>query len=100
MPTDSIWADPRTWTAIASLVLGFIGLLYGVLSGRWSRRETRLDALSKVLQPMVKAAQQLHLANGCRRRCEQLKLSFPNTQTAPDAVQRVSVLVQEYGEHI
>src|SRR5438105_4269471 len=80
--TDNIWADPRTWTAIGSLAVGFVGLLYGVLSGKWNRRESRLDALSKILQPLVKAAQELLLANNCRRRCEQLKLSFPRPEAA------------------
>ena len=100
MPTDNVWADPRTWTAIGSLAIGFVALLYGVLSGRWNRRESRLDALSKILQPMVKAAQELLLANDCRRRCEQLKFSFPQPHSAPDATDRINALVEKYGEHI
>jgi len=59
-----------------------------------------LEALSKILQPMVKTAQQLYLANGCRCRCEQLKVSFPYPEAAPDAFQRMNALVAEYGEHI
>lgn len=100
MPTDSVWADPRTWTAFGSLTVGFVGLVYGVFSGRWNRRESRLDALSKILQPLVKAAQELLLANNCRRCCEQLKFSFPRAETAPAAAQRVNVLVEDYGKHI
>jgi hypothetical protein len=49
---------------------------------------------------MVKAAQQLHQANGCRRRCEQLKHSFPQPDQAPEAAQRVNMLVAQYGQHI
>jgi hypothetical protein len=100
MPTESAWGDPRTWTAIGSLAVGFVGLLYGVLSGKWNRHESRLDALSKILEPMVKAAQEMMLANNCRRRCEQLKFSFPNPNLTPEAVHRVNGLVEEYGEHL
>src|SRR5262249_23055887 len=85
---------------IASVCIGFAGFLYGVLSARWNRRESRLDALSKILQPLIKAAQQLHEANGCRRRCEQLKFSFPHPEAAPEAAERVSLLVTEYGDHM
>jgi hypothetical protein len=71
-----------------------------VFSGGWNRRESRMDALSKILQPLVKAAQELFLANNCRRRCEQLKFSFPHAEAAPEAAATVNTLVEEYGEHI
>src|SRR5262245_29389428 len=96
MSADNVWAAPRTWTAIGSLGVGVVGLVYGW----WNRRESRLEALSKILEPMVKAAQHLMLANNYRRRCEQLKFSFPRPEAAPDAAERVNKLVGEYGEEI
>ncbi len=93
MPLEGVWADPRTWVAIA-------GFLFGVLSFRWNRRENRLDALSKILHPMVKTAQELHEANHCRQCCEILKRSFPVPESAPEAAERVKMLVDDYGEHV
>lgn len=100
MGNEDVWADPRTWISIGSLCVGFTGLLYGVLSGTWNRRESRLDALSKILQPLVKAAQKMHAANECRRKCEQLRRSFPDTGNAQEAAAHVNALVGEYGEHM
>jgi len=80
--------------------VGVLGFLFGILSFRWNRRESRLDALSRILQPMVKAAQHLHDANTCRRTCEQLKASFPVPEAAPEATQRVAMMVADYGVHV
>lgn len=93
MTSADVWGDPRTWVAIC-------GFLFGILSFFWNRREGRLEALGKILQPMVKAAQEMHAANGCRYKCEQLKASFPQPEKAPEAVQRVNMFVADYGDHI
>lgn len=85
---------------ICLLALGLSGFLFGVLSYFWNRRESRLDALSNVLKPMVRAAQHLHHANDSRRKCEQLKASFPDPTSAPEAVERINKMVGEYGEYI
>lgn len=100
MPPENAWSDPRTWISIGSLGVGVLGFLFGILSFRWNRRESRLDALSRILQPMVKAAQHLHDANTCRRTCEQLKASFPVPEAAPEATQRVAMMVADYGVHV
>jgi hypothetical protein len=80
--------------------LGSCGFLFGVLSYRWNRRESRLEALSKILQPLTKAAQHLHEANGRRRRCEHLRFSFPNADPTSEAAQQINRLITEYGEDI
>lgn len=100
MPPGNAWDDPRTWIAAGALVIGIFGFLFGVLSYRWNRRESRLEALSKILQPLVKAAQHLQEANACRRQCEQMKISFPQAAFASEAAQRVNMLVAQYDEHI
>lgn len=100
MPPENVWSDPRTLISIGSLGLGVLGFLFGILSFRWNRRESRLDALSKILQPLVKAAQHLHDANTCRRTCEQLKASFPVPEAAPEATQRVAMMAADYGVHV
>lgn len=77
MGNENVWLDPRTWTSIASATIGLLGFMFAILSFRWNRAESRLDALSKVLQPLYRAAQHLFTANEARSRCEHLKLSFP-----------------------
>jgi len=100
MPSENAWDDPRTWIATGGLLIGAFGSLFGVLSYRWNRRESRLEALSKILQPLIKAAQHLHEANGRRRRCEHLKFSFPNANSTSEAAQQINTLITEYGEDI
>ena len=92
------WVEPRTLITLISVIIGLAGLLFGVLSHRWVRRESRLDALSSILQPLARSAQSLLKANGNRRKCEQLKHSYPNLTAAPDVGQWVTTLVKEYGE--
>jgi hypothetical protein len=67
---DNPWSDPRT-------LIGIFGFLFGIFRDVWSRRESRLDVLGKILHPLVRAAQDLMKANTCRQECEQLKHSFP-----------------------
>jgi hypothetical protein len=45
-------------------------------------------------------AQHLLRANDLRRTCEQLKVSFPNPKSAPEAVEQVKKMVDEYGKHL
>lgn len=94
------WFEPKTIISIGSLCVGVFGSLFGILSFHWNRRESRLDALSKVLEPLVRSAQYAFRANTCRRTVEQLKTSFPDPQKAPEAVQRVNQMIDEYGELI
>lgn len=114
MPNDpNPWLDPKTILAIGGLTIGILGFLFGIFRDRWSRRESRLDALGKILQPLVRAAQDLMKANNCRRKCEQLKHSFPERppqviegverqesfpQRTPEVVQRVNSMIEEYGQ--
>jgi hypothetical protein len=37
MPADNVWGDPRTWTVIWSICVGFVGLLYGIISANHNR---------------------------------------------------------------
>src|SRR5262245_1568168 len=89
------WADPRTHIAVVGGCVGVAGFLWGILSFHWNRRESRLDALSKVLQPMIRSAQQLREANDTRRKCEMLRCSFPGSSTQ-EAVTRVNEMVDRY----
>lgn len=116
MPNDSNqWLDPKTILAVGGLAIGMLGFLFGILRDNWSRRESRLDALGKILQPLVRAAQDLMKANNCRRKCEQLKHSFPERppkiiesvegedsfpQRTREVVERVNSMIDEYGELI
>ena len=93
-----MWADPRTYLAATGTVIGAAGFLWGILSFHWNRRESRLDALSKVLQPMVRAAQHLHEANDLRRKSEYLKRSFPPGEKTAEALQRVNDFIAQYGD--
>jgi hypothetical protein len=45
-------------------------------------------------------AQHLRRANDLRRKCEQLKVSFPNPKLASEAVEQVKKMVDEYGKHL
>lgn len=98
---------------IGGLVIGILGILFGIFRDHWSRRESRLDALGNVLQPLVRAAQDLMKANNCRRECEQLKHSFPVKpaqviegveqqerfpQRTPEVAQRINSMIEEYGQ--
>jgi hypothetical protein len=96
----SPWQDPRTWTAIGSLCIGISGFTFGIATTVWNRRESRLDALSKVLQPLIKAAQHLRKANNARRDREQLRLSFPDLAKAQEASKRLEDLMTTYTESI
>ena len=100
MSDPNPWLEPRTLISIASLVIGAGGFLFGILSYRWNRRESRLEALGNILEPMVLAAQELHQANNCRRTNEELKISFPDPRKAPEAALRINELYNQYGGHI
>ncbi|HUQ71534.1 MAG TPA: hypothetical protein VM165_18545 [Planctomycetaceae bacterium] len=109
------WADPKTLIAIGGLTIGILGFLFGIFRDHWSRSESRLDALGKILHPLVRAAQDLMKANNCRRKCEQLKHSFPERPPqviegverhetfpprTPEVVHRVNSMIEEYGQLI
>ena len=96
MPQADPWLEPSTLIAIGVLAIGLAGFLFGIFSYFWTRRETRLEALSSILQPMVRSAQQLHNANDLRRKWERLKASFPDPAGAQEAGQRVSMMIEEY----
>src|SRR6476620_5882642 len=94
---SDVWSDPRTYFAVIGTVIGVFGLLWGILSFHWNRREARLDALSKVLQPLIRAAQHLREANECRWKCEILKRSFPKDK-AEEAMARVNEMIERYNK--
>jgi hypothetical protein len=100
MPDPNPWLEPRTLIDIAFLIIGLLGFLFGILSYRWNRRESRLDALGNILDPMVRAAQELHQANNCRLTNEGLKASFPDPQKAPEAAVRINNMYEQYTAHI
>jgi hypothetical protein len=112
---ENPWLDPKTLIAIGGLTIGILGFLFGLFRDRWSRRESRLDALGKVLHPLVRAAQDLMRANNARRTAEQLKHSYPLPrkstlegvdtekqfpQATPEVVQRVNSLIDDYSQHM
>lgn len=90
--------DLATIVVVASPIIGLAGLLFGILSHRWTRRESRLQALTEVLRPFIRAMQELNDANNRRRTCEQLRRSFPDPSQAPDVVERVNSMVEQYNE--
>ncbi|MCE9556226.1 MAG: hypothetical protein K8T91_22995 [Planctomycetes bacterium] len=96
MPVANPWTDPSNLIALGGVALGLLGFLFGILSFFWNRRENRLDALRHVLEPMVRAAQNLKLANDRRRTADQLRQSFPDPKLAPESVDRINKSVQEY----
>ncbi|HVU86762.1 MAG TPA: hypothetical protein VHD36_05545 [Pirellulales bacterium] len=91
MPEGNEWLEPRTLVSIGSLLVGLMGLLFGL----WNRRESRLTALSKILEPLVRSVQALNDANNARRTREQLIASFTG-QPAPDAVEHAKMLMETY----
>lgn len=112
--TSNPWHDPRTLIAIGGLTVGILGFLFGLLRDKWSRRESRLDALGKILQPCVRAAQDLMRANNARKKAEQLKHSFPRPKDAvlhgvespprfpkqtDEVVHHVNSLIDDYERH-
>lgn len=92
------WMQPQTVIAICSLCIGFAGFVYGILSARRNRHESRLDALAHVLDPLIRAAQALSQANRARRTREELKLSFPGLDAKAEAAQRIEELFSDYEE--
>lgn len=112
---DAIWLDPKNVAAIGGLTIGIAGFLYGLFRDKWSRTESRLDSLGKVLSPQVRAAQDLMQANNARRIAEQLKHSFPLPRESklegvrvesefpsatPEVVARVNALIKDYNEYL
>jgi len=102
-------------STIVSLTIGVSGFLFGLLRERWSRRESRLEIVGQIVQPLLEAAQSLMRANDARRKAEQLKTSYPTptksvlegiekSPTFPErtqeVVQHVNSLVESYGKHI
>ncbi len=94
---SDVWADPKSWAAIFGGVVGVGGFTWGILSFYWNRRESRLEALSKVLQPMIRAAQLLRDANLTRQKIEYLKHSFPaSDERAAEARTRIGTMMKDY----
>jgi hypothetical protein len=100
MSDTNPWLEPRMLISIASWAIGVAGFLFGILSYRWNRRESRLEALGNILEPMVRAAQELHQANDCRRTNEELRVSFPDPQKTPEAALRIKRMYDQYSAHI
>jgi hypothetical protein len=99
--TNESWNDPKTWITLGSLIIGALGFGFGLLSFRWNRAESRLEAMSKILQMIIRASQFLYHANDNRTKAEQLKLSFPtDTSKHAEAKQRIDDLIVEYGKNI
>src|SRR3954466_14591373 len=94
--TTNEWRDPRTLVAVGGVLIGLFGFLFGVVTHRWARRESRLEALGKVLRPLVRAAQSLFKANSARKKAEQLKHSYPNSGELPEVVHHVNRLISEF----
>jgi hypothetical protein len=80
--------------------VAIIALIYTSISNYWNRHESRLDALSKVLQPMWRAAQHLYKANQSRQKCERLRIAFPDAKAAQEAAKRLETFMAEYAESI
>jgi hypothetical protein len=112
---DNPWLDPKTLLAVGGLFIGILGFLFGLFRDSWSRRESRLDALGKVLQPLVRATQDLLRANNARRTAEQLKHSYPLPRQSklqgvdtekqfPEAtaevIERISSLIDNYNQYL
>lgn len=112
---ENPWIDPKTLIAVGGLSIGILGFLFAIFRDNWSRRESRLDALGKILHPIVRAAQHVMRANNARRTAEQLKHSYPEQPTqvlegiestrrfpprTPEVVQRVNSLIDEYNQHM
>ena len=91
-----MWNDPKILLALGGLAVGILGFVFGLLRDRWARRESRLDVLSRILDPMLRCAQCLLKANNARRTIETLKHSYPDPQKAPEAVQRVNKMTDDY----
>jgi len=71
-------------------------LTYVVFS--WNRRESRSEALSKVLEPFILAMQKLAEANKARLKAEKLKRSYPPHEKHPEVVERFNSFVQSYND--
>src|SRR4051812_21659585 len=100
MPATHFWDDPKTWIAAGAICVTILSLTYTILSNYWNRHESRLDALAKVLRPLARAAQHLDKANKSRQKREQLRISFPNQQTAQEASKRLEMFMGEYSDGI
>ncbi len=96
-PVVEYWAETRTWVSWGITIASFV---FGLWCFRHNRRENRLDALTKILQPMADCFQKLHGANNYRLRCEQIKHSFPNAPENSEPVKQVSMLVEQYGAQL
>ena len=94
------WHDPRTLITLISMIVGLAGFLFGLLSHRWTRRESRLESLGKILQPLVRTAQWLMKAINVRRKCEQLKRSYPSVAADSEPAHHINTLIDEYAEHV
>src|SRR5688572_17810161 len=98
--TVAEWLDPRTLIALGGLIIGIAGFLFGLLSHRWTRRESVREALSDNLLPLVRCAQALTDANQAREKCEQLKRSYPVLREGDEASFRINELIDTFGEKI
>jgi hypothetical protein len=113
--SENPWVDPKTFIAIGGLTIGILGLFFGLLRDQWSRRESRLDALGKVLHSLVRAAQDLVRANNSRRTAEQLRHAYPLPhrsklegvdpekrfpEATPEVIKRINSLVDNFNQHL
>ncbi|WP_146445998.1 hypothetical protein [Botrimarina colliarenosi] len=94
------WSEPKTVVAIGSLFIGAMGLLFGVLSYRWNRHESRRETIARILENLVRAAQDLNEANALRRKIDGLGKSFPNPDIAMEATIRIRSGMEKYDELI
>jgi hypothetical protein len=85
------------WKTIAAIASPVVAVLVVVANRWWSKKESRLQALSGILRPLVRALQRLSDANECRRTCERLTRAYTNPENAKEAVDRVHAKMDEYG---
>jgi len=96
----SSWLKLDTLKDVVSLLIGFLGLLFAIVSYFWNRKESRLEALSQTLEPIVSCMQHLSKANNSRRKCEDLKFSYPDPNSFPEAWQSIGILHKDYSDAI
>lgn len=88
--------DSNGW----GVVVGAAGFLFGLWSFKWTRRESRLDALANFVEPMVRFMQCMNDAVTLRRTRGSIMASFPDPAAAPEAAHRANSCAKSYDQKI
>jgi hypothetical protein len=92
-----------TWqicVTVVSAAVGVGGLLAGLWTFAWNRKESRHQALAVVLREVISALQQLVEARRVGKMAQELEIAFPRGTPSEEAAQRIDDNNKRYNDLI